>query len=176
MLNCFRTTVARSNATRTTIVIAATMLTTLGIHGCKSAPEEVKVKDAEPGDILVIVDGASVELTHPFKPGLPNGLYDGGVVVKGAGNDQRQVEVNAICSMPDLPNWPEYDNIYGRWLEDGEEPGVAGGDTDWQLLMHFDGKEVNKGKEKAPSWAKRLASNLCRKGDFQDTKPNTSNN
>ena len=70
--------------------------------------------------------------------------------------------------MPDLPNWPEYDNIYGRWLEADEEPGVDGGDTDWQLLMYFDGRLVNQGKQEAPSWAKRLAENLCRKGDFED--------
>jgi hypothetical protein len=70
--------------------------------------------------------------------------------------------------MPDLPNWPEYDNIYGRWLEDGEQPGEKGGDTDWQLLIYFDGNKKSSGEGEVPSWASRLAQNLCRKGDFRD--------
>ena len=80
----------------------------------------------------------------------------------------RLAEVNVVCSMPDLPNWPEYDNIYGRWLEDGEQPGEKGGDTDWQLLIYFDGDKKSSGEGEVPSWASRLAQNLCRKGDFRD--------
>ena len=70
--------------------------------------------------------------------------------------------------MPDLPNWPDYDNIYGRWLETGEAPGAEGGNTDWQLLIYFDGTNQKKGGEEAPPWAQRLAQNACRKGDFSD--------
>ncbi len=70
--------------------------------------------------------------------------------------------------MPDLPGWPDYDNIYGRWLKSDEQPGEAGGQTDWQLLLMFNGDKINKGREAAPSWAERLAQNACRKGDFRD--------
>ena len=141
---------------------------TIPFQGCKSLPEEVKYHNAEPGDTLVVSEKTSIELSHAFKAGEPNGFYDGGVIVAEPDNSRRMIEINAVCSMPDLPNWPEYDNIYGRWLEADEEPGVDGGDTDWQLLMYFDGRVVNQGKEEAPMWAKRLAENLCRKGDFED--------
>ena len=70
--------------------------------------------------------------------------------------------------MPDLPNWPEYDNIYGRWLEDNEQAGEKGGETDWQLLVYFNGNKKSTGKEEAPSWALRISQNLCRKSDFRD--------
>jgi hypothetical protein len=148
--------------------LVSAVVLTMPFQGCKSLPKEVKYQNAEPGDALVVSEGTTIELSHAFKAGEPNGLYDGGVIVDEPDNGRRLIEINAVCSMPDLPNWPEYDNIYGRWLEADEEPGVDGGDTDWQLLMYFDGRLVNQGKQEAPSWAKRLAENLCRKGDFED--------
>ena len=119
--------------------------------------------EASVGDTLVVVEDAEVRLTHAFKPGQPNGLFDGGISVTTNGSVTLQAEVNAVCSMPDLPNWPAYDNIYGRRLADGETPGVEGGKTDWQLLLYFSGESKEKGRE--PVLAKRLAHNLCHKDD-----------
>ena len=138
------------------------------LMGCTAATSEVKSYKAKPGDALVVVDEITVEMTHPFKPGEPNGLFDGGVRVKGSTEDTQIIEINAICSMPNLPDWPQYDNIYGRRLAQGEQPGVDGGSTDWQLLLHFNAEPENRGRETAPKWAQRLAENLCRKGDFRD--------
>ena len=121
-----------------------------------------------PGDTLAIVGDESVILDSPFKPGQPNGLFDGGVKVSSNGKKSRLAEVNVVCSMPDLQNWPEYDNIYGRWLEDDEIAGEKGGETDWQLLVYFNGNKKSTGKEEAPSWALRVSQNLCRKSDFRD--------
>ena len=70
--------------------------------------------------------------------------------------------------MPDLPNWPQYDNIYGRRVTDGETPGVDGGKPDRQLLLYPNGQTEETAREPAPAWAQRLAQNLCRKGDFLD--------
>ena len=151
---------------RTALLIIA--LVSLTFHGCKQSSEEVRTHQAKEGDLLVRNDNTRIELTKTFKPGEPNGLFDGGVAVITKGEPNRRAEVNAVCSMPDLPNWPQYDNIYGRWLEKGEEPGDKGGETDWQLLSFFNGKTVNKGREKAPAWAGRLSKNLCRKGEFAD--------
>ena len=136
--------------------------------GCTTATPEVRSHKAKPGDALVVVDDITIEMTHPFKPGEPNGLFDGGVRVKSSTGNKQIIEINAICSMPNLPDWPQYDNIYGRRLAEGEQPGIDGGATDWQLLIHFDAEPENKGRETAPRWAQRLADNLCRKGDFRD--------
>ena len=137
-------------------------------QACTGTPTETRLHEAKPGDTLVIDGATTITLTKAFRPGTPNGLFDGGVSASSAGLDAIRAEVNAVCSMPDLPNWPDYDNIYGRWLETGETPGEEGGDTDWQLLIYFDGNEQNKGSEPAPAWAKRLAQNACRKGEFED--------
>ena len=107
-------------------------------------------------------------LVSEFKAGQPNGLFDGGVKVVNKNKETRFAEVNVVCSMSDLPNWPDYDNVYGRWLEADEKPGEHGGVTQWQLLMHFNGKDVNEGNEEAPNWAQRVALNACRKGEFSD--------
>ena len=139
----------------------------INIISC-SSNKEIRVSDAKPGDTLVVVGDERIVLVERFKPGQPNGLFDGSVKIISKNKPERLTEVNAICSMPDLPNWPEYDNIYGRWLEPGEAAGIEGGDTDWQLLIYFDGSEQNKGSEPAPAWAQHLAQNACRKGEFQD--------
>lgn len=143
-------------------------LSMTGLQGCSDQAKEIPSHEAELGDTLVVEGDTEVRLTHAFKPGEPNGLFDGGISITTDGSELLKAEVNAVCSMPDLPNWPQYDNIYGRWLTKGENPGVEGGKTDWQLLLYFDGEAENKGREPAPSWAKRLAQNLCRKGDFQE--------
>ena len=143
-------------------------LSMTAMQACTNQARETPSHEAELGDTLVVEGDTEVRLTHAFKPGEPNGLFDGGISVITDGSEGIRAEVNAVCSMPDLPNWPEYDNIYGRWLSDDEKPGVEGGKTDWQLLLYFDGEAKNKGRETAPGWAKRLAQNLCRKGDFQD--------
>ena len=143
-------------------------LSITALLGCTTETPEVRSHKAKPGDALVVVDDITIEMTHPFKPGEPNGLFDGGVRIKGPTEDKQIIEINAICSMPDLPDWPQYDNIYGRRLTEGEQPGIEGGATDWQLLIHFDAAPENKGREAAPKWARRLADNLCRKGDFRD--------
>ena len=137
-------------------------------QGCNTDPKETRLHEAKPGDTLVIDGKTTITLTKAFQPGTPNGLFDGGVLVSTPGMSKRSAEVNAVCSMPDLPNWPDYDNIYGRWLESSEVPGEEGGDTDWQLLIYFDGTTTNKGRQAAPSWAQRLAQNACRKGEFSD--------
>lgn len=137
-------------------------------QGCNTAPKETRLHEAKPGDTLVIDGETTITLTKAFRPGTPNGLFDGGVMVSGPDANGKAAEVNAVCSMPDLPNWPEYDNIYGRWLESGEAPGAEGGETDWQLLIFFDGTTKNTGGEEAPAWTQRLAQNACRKGEFSD--------
>ena len=143
-------------------------LSMTAMQGCGNQVKETPSHEAALGDTLVVAGDAEVRLTHAFKPGQPNGLFDGGISVTTKGSETLLAEVNAVCSMPDLPNWPQYDNIYGRRLTDGETPGVDGGKTDWQLLLYFDGDSKEKGREPSPAWAKRLAQNLCRKGDFQD--------
>ena len=148
-------------------VLLATAVVLL-CQACNGAPTETRLHEAKPGDALVIDGETTITLTKAFRPGTPNGLFDGGVSVSSAEMGERSAEVNAVCSMPDLPNWPDYDNIYGRWLESGEEPGATGGDTDLQLLTYFVGTGQNKGREEAPAWAQRLAENVCRKGDFSD--------
>ena len=139
-------------------------------QGCQTQTEETRLHTAKPGDVLVVVEDITVTLTKAFKPGTPNGLFDGGVEISSNGPTTQKAEVNVVCSMPDLPNWPDYDNIYGRWLKKDELPGDQGGKTDWQLLLKFNSDEINKGREEAPAWAKRVAQNACRKGDFRDNK------
>ena len=153
--------------TLTGTMLAGMIIACVSITSC-SAKKETKIANAKPGDALTIVGDTSVILDSPFKPGQPNGLFDGGVKVNSNGKQSRLAEVNVVCSMPDLPNWPEYDNIYGRWLEDDEQAGEKGGETDWQLLVYFNGDKKNTGKEEAPTWAFRVSQNLCRKSDFRD--------
>ena len=145
-----------------TIIFACLSATSCG------AQKEVPISLAKPGDTISIVGDQRIVLVSEFKAGQPNGLFDGGVQVIDKNKNTRFVEVNVVCSMPDLPGWPDYDNIYGRWLEVDEKPGEEGGATQWQLLMHFNGKHVNKGNEEAPNWAQRVALNACRKGKFRD--------
>ena len=150
-------------------LILLTTAVAMACHGCSTpARKETRLHEAQPGDVLVIKGDTTIKLSKAFRPGTPNGLFDGGVSISSPEMEERTAEVNAVCSMPDLPNWPEYDNIYGRWLEEDETPGSEGGDTDWQLLIYFNGTTQNKGRQEAPTWAQRLAENACRKEDFRD--------
>ena len=156
-----------SRNTLTGKMLAGMIIACVSVTSC-STKKETKISNAQPGDTLAIVGDASVILDSPFKPGQPNGLFDGGIKVDSKGQATRFAEVNVVCSMPDLPNWPEYNNIYGRWLEDDEIAGEKGGETDWQLLVYFNGNKKSTGKEEVPLWALRVSQNLCRKSDFRD--------
>ena len=148
--------------------LASIFLSGLSITSCASQ-KEVSFSQAKLGDTLTIVNNEKIVLVSAFKPGQPNGLFDGGVKIINKQQPIRFAEINVVCSMQELPSWPQYDNIYGRWLKQGEQAGDKGGETEWQLLTYFNGEEESKGKQEAPSWAKRLSQNLCRKGDFSDT-------
>ena len=152
--------------------LASLILACLSITSC-SSQKEVRISSATPGDVLTIVDDKKVVLVSAFKPGQPNGLFDGGIKVISDQGQPRFAEINVVCSMPDLPNWPQYDNIYGRWLKKGEQPGIKGGETHWQLLSYFNGDKKSTGKQEVPLWAYRLSQNLCRKGDFSDKQATT---
>ena len=163
----------KKNQLMSCIIIVAT----LGLaSGCGSSPkindqsqiDEVPAQRAKVGDVLITTDDAQVILTAPFRPGQPNGLYDGGVKIETTSTGTTHQEVNAICSMPGLEGWPDYDNIYGKTINNPSDAGQEGGNTEWQLLIKFNGENISKGREKPPAWAKRLAQNLCRKGDFDD--------
>jgi hypothetical protein len=141
----------------------------LALSGCQMAPGETPQAKAQPGDVLVNVAGVSVRLVKPFRQGEPNGLFDG-VVSLGSAGEAKPVlmEINVICSLPGEPGWPSYDNLYGRVVESAEEAKGRSGDTQWQLLFHFSGRqEVRMGQKPGP-WADRLSENLCRRGSFDD--------
>ena len=152
---------------------AALLSATVLLCGCSSNhKKETAAHKADIGDVLVIAENTHVVLRKPFKPGTPNGLYDGAVTEISESGEELHFEVNAVCSMPDLPGWPEYDNIYGKEIGDPSEAGETGGQTQWQTLLYFNGTVSNDGPEKSPEWATRLAQNLCRKGDFNDGSSN----
>ena len=143
------------------------------LAGCGYTHDEKPLSTAKPGDIVVVVGPQRLELVQPFKPGEPNGLYHGIVRLQRGANGKPQLhEVNAVCSMPDLPNWPNYDNLYGKALGSAEESKAKRGNTQWQILYHFNSpEEVKMGSNPGP-WTSRLRDNLCRRGDFDD-RPKT---
>ena len=150
-------------------IAAALLSATALIGGCSSTQkQEIAAHKAKVGDVLVISEQTRVVLKKPFRAGTPNGLYDGAVTAMLDPEQEIHYEVNAVCSMPDLPGWPAYDNIYGKKIDTPSNAGKTGGKTEWQILLHFDGGPSNEGPKKGPDWAKRLAENLCRKGDFAD--------
>jgi hypothetical protein len=101
--------------------------------------------------------------------GEPNGLFDGVIRVTAEGNTQPVLmEINAICSLPNEPGWPSYDNLYGRILSRAEEAEGRSGNTQWQVLYNFSGtQDVRMGQKPGP-WTDRLRNNLCRREDFDD--------
>lgn len=133
---------------------------------CGSSPETPQSR-AQVDDILVKTQASSVQLKHSFRTAVPNALLDGVVRVQEKGG-QRLLEVNAVCSMPNTPGWPSYDNLFGRPIQRVEEAKGPTGTTRWQVLFHFNGRvETRMGTSPGP-WLARLRDNLCRRGDFDD--------
>lgn len=146
------------------------LLGLLALSGCGFLTREQPQSSAKPGDLLVQVGEQRVVLVEPFRGGEPNGLFDGVVKISGGGQPEQLLEVNAICSMPDEPKWPKYDNLYGTSVRNAASAEGRKGDTSWQVLFYFDGrKEVKMGKNPGV-WLERLHDNLCRHGDFDDRK------
>jgi hypothetical protein len=142
----------------------------LALTGCGLVTREQPQSSAKPGDLLVQVGEQRVVLVEPFRGGEPNGLFDGVVKISGGGQPEQLLEVNAICSIPDEPKWPKYDNLYGTSVRNAASAQGRKGDTSWQVLFYFDGrKEVKMGKDPG-AWLGRLHDNLCRHGDFDDRK------
>jgi hypothetical protein len=140
------------------------------LHGC-STKREVPQAQSEPGDVLVSLGKTSVILEKQFKPGQPNGLFDGVVSVSTSGNVKKQlIEVNAVCSIPSEDGWPDYDNLYGKEVADAKEADGPSGNTSWQILYKFSGTAEAKMGQKPGDWTDRLRDNLCRRGSFDDRK------
>ncbi|MEB3300555.1 MAG: hypothetical protein VKN56_01155 [Cyanobacteriota bacterium] len=139
------------------------------LAGCQWLPRETPQATAKPGDALVRVGKTVVTLVKPFRQGEPNGLFDGVIRVTTEGNNQPVLmEINAICSLPNEPGWPSYDNLYGRILSRAEEAVGRSGDTQWQVLYNFSGIQDVRMGQKPGSWTDRLRNNLCRREDFDD--------
>jgi hypothetical protein len=141
----------------------------LGLGGCSLTSAETPQAKAKPGDVLVRSGEGAVRLVKPFRQGEPNGLFDGVVSLSGpGGGTPGLMEINAICSLPGEPGWPSYDNLYGRPIRRVEEATGRSGDTQWQILYNFSGRQdVRMGRKPGP-WADRLRENLCRRGSFDD--------
>ena len=146
--------------------VAALGLLSTMVGACGGA-RETALKNAAVGDTLVRAGDTTVLLAHAFRPAEPNALLDGAVRVRdGAG--ERLLEVNAVCSLPNSPGWPAYDNLYGRTIKRPADAEGSSGNTAWQLLFHFEGRqEARMGSSPGP-WLARLRDNLCRRGDFDD--------
>lgn len=150
--------------------LIAILTCSTAIHGCSST-REVRQAQSEPGDVLVSLGKTSVILEKQFKPGQPNGLFDGVISVSTSGSVKKQlIEVNAVCSIPNEDGWPDYDNLYGREVAEIEEANGPSGNTSWQILYRFSGTTETKMGQKPGDWADRLRDNLCRRGSFDDRK------
>lgn len=146
------------------------MAISLSAFGCQ-ANKEIAQSTAKPGEILAHHNGTTVKLVSSFRPGQPNGLFDGVVSLSGPEHKSKKlIEINAVCSLPNEKDWPDYDNLYGRTVQNPAEAKGPTGKTEWQILYKFSGDiEVTTGK-KPGAWADRLRDNLCRRGDFDDRK------
>jgi hypothetical protein len=141
-------------------------LAAAALAGCAGLRETPQSR-AKVGDTLVRNKGTEVLLEHPFRTAEPNALLDGAVRLRGQGGE-KLLEVNAVCSLPQQPGWPAYDNLFGRAIQRGEQAKGTTGTTSWQVLFHFDGRqEARMGSSPGP-WLSRLRDNLCRRGDFDD--------
>ncbi|MEB3266179.1 MAG: hypothetical protein VKN13_06135 [Cyanobacteriota bacterium] len=148
------------------LVIASALALGATVTACGTQMETPQAT-ARPGQVLVRVAQERVLLVAPFRAAVPNSLLDGVVRVEGPAG-QRLVEVNAVCSMPDLPGWPDYDNLYGRTIRQVTEAKGPSGRTEWQVLFPFRGQpQVRSGSTPGP-WVARLRDNLCRRGEFDD--------
>lgn len=146
--------------------VAAAGLLSAALGACGGA-RETALKNAAVGDTLVRAGDTTVLLAHTFRPAEPNALLDGAVRVRDGGSG-RLLEVNAVCSLPNSPGWPAYDNLYGREIERPADAKGSSGSTTWQVLFHFEGRqEARMGSSPGP-WLARLRDNLCRRGDFDD--------
>jgi hypothetical protein len=146
------------------------LLGLLSLTGCGLLQREQPQSTAKPGELLVQVGQQRVELVQPFRAGEPNGLFDGVVKVRGGDQPDQLVQVNAICSIPDEPQWPSYDNLYGTPVRSAATAEGRKGDTSWQVLFYFNGRKVVKMGKDPGAWLGRLHENLCRHGDFDDRK------
>ena len=162
------------------------ILATQGLaSGCGSSPKirdqaqinEIPAQRAKVGDVLITTDDVEVVLTAPFKPNQPNGLYDGGVKIKSTSKETTHHEVNAICSMPGLEGWPDYDNIYGKTINSPSDAGQEGGNTEWQnIVTCCKSCNTKKGSKavkpiiepKKPSFAHLLNGHKLNRSDFPD--------
>lgn len=151
------------------------LISLLGLTSC-GTPVEVAAQKAKVGDVLVRTDAAQVVLAKPFQPGVPNGLYRGAVriVLDGDSGGAGLHQVNAVCSMKDLPGWPAYDNLYGYPLADLAKADEFSNVRRWQILYHFDGRKEGSVPFRNQAWAERLKDNLCRRGDFSDARPTSA--
>jgi hypothetical protein len=134
--------------------------------GCGAARETPQAT-ARQGDLLVRADETRVHLAAPFRPAVPNSLQDGVVRIETAAGS-RLMEVNAVCSMPGLPDWPPYDNLYGRGISQVDDAKGLSGRTEWQVLYPFQGEPQVRMGVAPGAWVARLRDNLCRRGDFDD--------
>ena len=64
----------------------------INIVSC-SSKQEIRVSDAKPGDTLVVVGDERIVLVEKFKPGQPNGLFDGSVKIISKNKPERLTEV-----------------------------------------------------------------------------------
>jgi hypothetical protein len=141
----------------------------LSLGACQWGPKETPQAKARPGDLLVRSGGVAVTLVKPFRQGEPNGLFDGVVrLTPSTGGTPALMEINAVCSLPGEPGWPSYDNLYGRPLRRVEEARGRTGDTQWQVLYNYSGRQDVRMGQKPGPWVDRLRENLCRRGEFDD--------
>jgi hypothetical protein len=140
-----------------------------GLTACHLVARETPQAKARPGDVLVRSGPWIVTLESPFREGEPNGLFDGVIRLEGGPEGNATLmEVNAICSLPGEPGWPNYDNLHGRPIRGVAEAKGRSGETQWQVLFKFSGgQDVSMGEKPGP-WVDRLRENLCRRGSFDD--------
>jgi hypothetical protein len=147
----------------------ALVMLAITLAACQRSSMEIPQARAKPGDLLVRVGEVLVKLEKPFRPGEPNGLFDGVVRLESKGGGTPVLmEINAVCSMPGEPGWPSYDNLYGRPLRRLAEANGRTGDTQWQVLYNYSGRQDVRMGQKPGPWVDRLRENLCRRGEFDD--------
>lgn len=160
---------ARHIRVRGLVSVGALLAVSGVLGGCGRAWRETPQAKARPGDLLVRTGGAQLTLIQGFRAAEPNSLLDG-VVRLRQGKREQLLEINAVCSMPALPGWPTYDNVYGRPLRTATEARGSSGTTRWQVLFHFNGNVEPRMGALLGTWVARLRDNLCRRGDFDDAR------
>jgi len=159
---------ARVLASRHGLPLLGAGVLAMGLNACAALDREHPQATAKEGEMLVKVDNQRVQLIKTFRQGEPNGLFDGVVNVSEKGKTDQLQEVNVVCSLPNDPQWPNYDNLYGRAITKASQAAGRTGETGWQILFHFDGQtEQRMGSNPGP-WTGQLRDNLCRRGRFDD--------